>query len=454
MSKKTPQGLRFQTGSRKQTQQKVIPVGKKQRLTIDRFAHDGRGIAQVDGKAWFVAGALPTEEVEARVLTAQSKWVDARCERIFKAAAIRQTPPCRYADKCGGCELQHISYEQQLAIKQQNVIDQFQRLAGVTIEQWQPILFSEPFEYRRRARIAVRYNEQTEQLDIGFRAAFSQQIIAVDDCLVLSPSLHELFKQLPACLNQLSAQRSIGHIELLGEDPSALLVRHTAPLNDADKTILQRFCKDHQCQLWLQGKGEPELYQGSSILNYSLQTNQRILNLEYRPGDFIQINGKLNQLMVLQALDWLQIQADERVLDLFSGLGNFSLPLATQAKEVVAIEAVDGMVKLAEKNAQLNDFKNVFFYQTNLSEPLAGRVWAKGGFPVVLLDPPRDGAAEIVKQMKKLDTKRVLYVSCNPSTLARDASLLIEQGYRIKKAGIMDMFPQTSHVEVMVLFER
>lgn len=451
MSKKIT-GLRFQEN--RKPAGKTIPVGKKQPLTITRLSHDGRGIALLDNKTWFVSGALPEEKVIARVLSSQGKSVNARCEQVITASAVRQQPPCSYAGACGGCDLQHISYQDQIALKQQNVKDQFHRLANINFDNWSPPLLSKPFEYRRRTRIAVRYNEQTDQLDIGFRAAFSQQIINVTNCLVLEDTIASLLKQIPACLQQLSAKKHIGHIELFNGSTPAMLIRHTAPLPETDISLLSNFCTTHHCQLWLQGKDQPSPYLADKPLHYNVSTSQLQLTLNYQMGDFVQVNTQINQAMVLQALDWLKVQPDETVLDLFSGLGNFTLPLATQAKEVVAIEAVKDMVELAQQNAKYNHLTNINCYSADLNQPLSGEHWSKQAFTAILLDPPREGAADIITQMKKLDTKRILYVSCNPATLARDAKLLLEQGYRITKAGIMDMFPQTAHIEVMVLFER
>lgn len=451
MSKKIT-GLRFQDN--RKPAERAIPVGKKQSLTITRLSHDGRGIALLDNKTWFVAEALPKEKVIARVLSSQGKWINAQCEQVITASPIRQQPPCTYAGTCGGCELQHIPYQEQITLKQQNVIDQFQRLANITLDNWSPPLLSTPFEYRRRARIAVRYNEQTAQLDIGFRAAFSQQIINVASCPVLDNAIAPLLQQIPTHLQQLVAKKYIGHIELFSGSMPAMLIRHTAPLPEADITLLSNFCKAHHCQLWFQAKGQPNPYLADKPLHYILSIDQQQLTLNYQMGDFIQVNAQTNQAMVLQALNWLKIQPNEAVLDLFSGLGNFTLPLATQAEKVVAVEAVTSMVELTKQNAAQNNLTNITCYSADLNQPLLEQHWAKQPFAAILLDPPREGAANIVRQMKKLDTKRILYVSCNPATLARDAKLLLEQGYRITKAGVMDMFPQTAHIEVMVLFER
>ncbi len=445
-------GLRFQNNSKSANSH--IPIGKKQRLTIKNLSHDGRGITLLDNKTWFVAGALPKEEVIARVLSSQSKWVNAKCEEIITTSTNRQVPPCHYATTCGGCGIQHIPYPEQITLKQQNVIEQFQRLANITISSWQAPHVSNPLGYRRIARIAVRYNEQTAQLDIGFRAAFSQQIINIKHCLVLDKAIQPLLADLPTYLAKLTAKKYIGHIELFSGSVTAMLIRHTVPLPANDKLLLNDFCKANHCQLWLQGKDNPAPYLTESPLTYPLTINQRPLILNYRMGDFIQVNPTINQAMVRQALNWLQLKPNEVILDLFSGLGNFTLPLATQAKQVIAIEVVASMVEATKYNALQNNLNNVECYQADLNQILSEQYWAKYNFSAILLDPPREGAVNIVKNMKKFNSKRILYVSCNPATLARDAKLLIEQGYQISKAGIMDMFPQTAHVEVMVLFER
>lgn len=450
---KNNQSLRFQS-NQKSTLAKTIPKGKKQRLTIERLAHDGRGIATLYNRTWFVTGALPNEEVEVSVISSQSKIVNARCEHVITSSPSRVTPPCPYAQQCGGCELQHLSYENQVNLKQTSVIDQFQRLANITIEHWHPPITSSPFEYRRRARIAVRFNEKTKHLDIGFRAAFSQQIISIDDCLVLTTPLRQLIKPLFTCLRQLNSARHIGHIELFSGNKVAILIRHTAPLSGTDIQTLITFCENQQTLLWLQGKEQPEPINPKQNLYYSLTTPTQTLSLTYRMGDFIQVNEAVNQAMVSQALNWLQLQTSDKVLDLFSGLGNFTLPIATQAEQVTAVEGVENMITLGNENAHKNQLTNAIFHQADLAQSFVDKAWSKDSFSVVLLDPPREGAFEIVKQLKNLKAMRILYISCNPATLARDTKVLIDQGYIVKKAGIMDMFPQTSHIETMVLFER
>ncbi len=442
-------GLRFQpAGGSKAV---AVPTGKKQRLQIERLANDGRGIAFVDGRTWFVAGALAGEEVEARVLGARSQVVEARTERIFTSSSQRRVTPCAHAGQCGGCTLQHLPHSEQLALKQRTLAEQLLRVAGVTPEEWAPALVGPEFGYRRRARIAVRWDVKSKQLAVGFRAAASETIVAISECPVLVQPLQTLLNALPDVLRSLRKPQALGHVEIFSGTATALLVRHTAPLGEEDIARLEAFCLAQNAQLWLHGEGEPQPLQVGAELSYRLERWD--LQLAYRPGDFVQVNGPINEAMVAQALDWLAPQACERVLDLFCGLGNFALPLAQRVGEVVAVEGVASMVTRAQQNARSNGLDNVHFYQADLSNPLDA-AWARSAFDAVLLDPPRDGAFAQVKQIAALGAGRLLYVSCNPATLARDAAELLKQGYRLKRAGILDMFPQTAHVEAMALFER
>ena len=446
---KQERGLRFQpAGGTKAAQ---VPAGKKQRLNIERLANDGRGIAFIEGRTWFVSGALAGEEVEARVLGAHGKVVEARTERVFKASEIRRQAPCAHAGKCGGCSVQHLPHEEQLALKQRMLAEQLSRVAGVEPQEWAAPLTGPEFGYRRRARIAVRWDTRAKHLDVGFRAAGSQDIVAIDHCLVLVQALQPIMTGLPAMLRQLGNPKALGHVELFSGSAIAVLLRHMAPLSAADMQVLEAFCITHNAQLWLHGEGEPQPVDLTRALGYRLETWD--LQLAYRPGDFVQVNAGVNEAMVAQAIKWLAPQADERILDLFCGLGNFALPLAQKAREVVAVEGVATMVERAAQNAVSNSLHNAVFFQADLSQPLVDATWAKAGFSAVLLDPPRDGAYEVVRKLSGLGAKRLVYVSCNPATLARDTVELIKQGYRLKRAAILDMFPQTAHVEAMALFE-
>lgn len=443
-------GLRFQpSGGEKKAQ---IPVGKKQRLTIERMANDGRGIAFFEGRTWFVEGALADEQIEARVLAARSQVVEARTERVFTASAQRRAEPCPHARVCGGCTLQHLPANDQLALKQRSLAEQLSRVAGVEPEQWAAPLTSPEFGYRRRARLAVRWDNKARRLDVGFRASASQDIVSIEQCPVLVQPLQLLFPALLAALRGLKKPQVVGHVELFSGTAEAVLVRHTAPLSEADHRRLAAFAEEQGVQLWLQGEGVPEPLEPGQTLGYHLPRWD--LQLEWRPGDFIQVNEPVNEAMIAQALEWLAPAQGARVLDLFCGLGNFALPLARSGAQVVGVEGVEAMVERARTNAAQNGLASTHFYRADLSRPLAEADWAQEGFHAVLLDPPRDGAWEVVRQMATLGAERIVYVSCNPATLARDAAELIGQGYRLRRAGMLDMFPQTAHIEVMALFER
>ncbi|WP_407291477.1 23S rRNA (uracil(1939)-C(5))-methyltransferase RlmD [Stutzerimonas zhaodongensis] len=443
-------GLRFQpSGGEKKPQ---IPTGKKQRLSIQRLANDGRGIAFLDNRTWFAEGALPGEDVEARVLNARSQIIEARTERVLAPSARRRAEPCPHARVCGGCNLQHLSADDQLELKQRSLAEQLSRVAAVEPQQWATSLSGPEFGYRRRARLAVRWDHKAKRLDVGFRASASQDIVVIRECPVLVQPLQTLLPGLLAVLHELDKPQAIGHLELFSGTSEAVLVRHTAALAAGDLQRLTEFARAQNVQLWLQGEGAPQPVQSTYLLGYRLP--EWDLELAWRPGDFIQVNAPVNEAMVAQALDWLAPEPGERVLDLFCGLGNFTLPLARKGAQVVAVEGVGEMVERARTNAEHNGLDAAHFYQADLSKPLAEAEWAEGGFSAVLLDPPRDGALEIVRQMTTLGARRVVYVSCNPATLARDAAELIGQGYQLIQAGVLDMFPQTAHVEAMALFER
>ncbi len=297
----------------------------------------------------------------------------------------------------------------------------------------------------------MRWDERAKRLEVGFRAGASQRIVPIEVCPVLVPVLEALLQPLRLTLERLQKPAVIGHVELFSGTATAVLVRHTAPLLEADRQQLLAFAAAQGVQLWLQGEGDPQPVVPAR-LGYRLERWD--LELAWQPGDFVQVNAAVNDAMVAQALAWLAPERGQRVLDLFCGLGNFALPLAREGAEVVGVEGVEAMVERARTNAAQNGLDGVHFHRADLSKPLADAPWAGEGFAAVLLDPPREGALEVVRQMHALGARRVVYVSCNPATLARDAQELGRQGYRLRRAGVLDMFPQTAHVEAMALFER
>lgn len=443
--KKSAPKLRFQpTGGR---QHSKLPVGKKQQLKIERLAHDGRGIAFLAGQTWFVASALPGELVEARVLASRGKTVEAIAVRVLQPSPQRQLEFCPHAGVCGGCTLQHMPVAEQRQLKQQALARQLE-LAGVAVGQWYPMLTGQEQGYRRRARLAVK-QDKSAQIQLGFRALSSSQIVAIEQCPILLTELSALISPLRALLNQLQQPKAIGHLELFQGYEIALLVRLTQQLSKADKQLWLDFASSQKLQLWWQTTAEP-FSEHKAKLGYYLTEQQ--LFIGYQPGDFVQVNAEVNQLMVTQALQWLELNRQQQVLELFCGLGNFSLAMAQQAAKVVAVEGVPAMVERAQHSAQAQGIDNLHFYHADLSEPLAEQIIGQAEFAGVLLDPPRDGAAAVMPWLGKLNAERILYVSCNPATLARDAALLVQQGYHLAKLCALDMFTHTGHVEAMALF--
>lgn len=433
-------------------------------LIIERQSHDGRGIAHINGKTVFVDGALAGETVTARISKTHRRYDEAVCEIIHHPSPDRVEPACEYYDRCGGCGVQHVTLERQRAIKQDALVDQLERFARLSEIPLADALTDQAWGYRRKARLGVKWNRQGELL-IGFREKGSPHLVAITHCAVLQPELAALLPTLYPLIAELESRKTIGHLELAYSDEGcALVVRHLKALSHSDQQLWLDWADNHNVRLYWQQE------QADSLVSAHLEAGKIIrragaelaplsyqvagTRLAFLPNDFVQVNPAINQKMVAQALDWLQPQPEDVVLDLFAGFGNFSLPLARQVASVTGVEGERSLVVRARGNAELNGIENATFEVADLSQPFKGQVWAKTRYNVVLLDPPRTGAQAICEQMKSLGAKRVLYVSCNPSTLARDSAILTAQGYTLIKTGIMDMFPQTAHVESMALFER
>jgi 23S rRNA (uracil1939-C5)-methyltransferase len=344
---------------------------------------------------------------------------------------------------CGGCQQQHASVALQQRSKQA-------ALARMMKRDVDDVLSASPWGYRRRARLSVNYQPKTQHLQMGFRKAGSNDIVEVTQCPVLVPTLEALLSAVRDCLASLSAVRHLGHVELVQADNGPLMVlRHTAPLSAADKAKLEQFSHSHQLALWLAPQSDSIEHVSGELPWYSSDG----LRLTFSPRDFIQVNDGVNQRMVETALAWLDVQPQDRVLDLFCGMGNFTLPLAKRAASVVGVEGVPALVEKGQQNAEQNNLHNVTFFHENLEEGVTQQAWAKNGFDKILLDPARAGAPGVMQHVVKLAPARVVYVSCNPATLARDSEVLLAAGYQIQRLAMLDMFPHTGHLESMVLFE-
>lgn len=438
---------------------------------VESLSHEGRGIAhfgthpehpiEKHGKKVFIRYALPGETVRARITNVVKRLEEAdSLELLSDASEMRVEPACPHYGVCGGCSMQHIHPDEQIRLKQEVLKSHLEHFAGIQPEEWLAPLRSQREDYRRKARIGVRYLPAKDKLVVGFRESQSNKLTSIDRCMVLDREFGSLttLKQL---LQRLAGKADIGHIELaMGDQEIALLVRHTAELCAEDVNQFKKFALQKGWQLYLQPEGPDSLHRvddPSSAMRLHYGLSDFNVEFGFNPQDFTQVNSTINPQMVKLACDLLQLQQGERVLDLFCGLGNFSLPLAKSVGEtgsVVAVEGSEEMVQRGAENAQNNGLSQVKFYSQDLTKDFSHHSWAKQGFDALLIDPPRSGAEEVMQYVPKFGANRIVYVSCNPATLARDAGMLVQQGYRLKKAGVMDMFTHTGHVESIALFEK
>ena len=438
---------------------------------VESLSHEGRGIAhfgthpdhpvEKHGKNVFIRYALPGETVRARITNVVKRLEEAdSLELLSEASEMRVEPACPHYGVCGGCSMQHIHPDEQIRLKQDVLKSHLEHFAGIQPEEWLAPLRSQREDYRRKARIGVRYLPAKDKLVVGFRESQSNKLTSIDRCMVLDREFGSLttLKQL---LQRLAGKADIGHIELaMGDQEIALLVRHTAELCAEDVNQFKKFALQKGWQLYLQPEGPDSLHRvddPSSAMRLHYGLSDFNVEFGFNPQDFTQVNSTINPQMVKLACDLLQLQQGERVLDLFCGLGNFSLPLAKSVGEtgsVVAVEGSEEMVQRGAENAQNNGLSQVKFYSQDLTKDFSHHSWAKQGFDALLIDPPRSGAEEVMQYVPKFGANRIVYVSCNPATLARDAGMLVQQGYRLKKAGVMDMFTHTGHVESIALFEK
>ncbi|WP_338592284.1 23S rRNA (uracil(1939)-C(5))-methyltransferase RlmD [Shewanella khirikhana] len=427
-------------------------LSQKIALKVQRLDHLGAGISEYQGKVVFIPGALAGETVEVQLTDQKKNYAHARLIKVIEPSESRQAADCPWYGRCGGCDLQHLSLASQREYKSAALADILGRGLGEAVTITEAPIVAEGWHYRRRARLATLLSKDNQRLSLGFREEASKAVVGIEHCAVLAKPLSDLIAPFSELLNRLKGKQRLGHLELLETERGIYAVlRITAALAQSDKKLLQAFADDKQIALLLQGnEGELEFMSTDSALPaYQLSDD---IELEFAPGNFIQVNGEVNQAMVTQAIDWLDIQPGERVLDLFCGVGNFSLPLAKRGAEVIGVEGVAEMVERARSNAAKNGLENVAFYCADLSADLAAEPWL-GKIDKLLLDPARAGAYESLKWLKKMKPASVLYVSCNPASLGRDAALLKEAGYRLSRLGLVDMFPQTHHSEGMALFE-
>ncbi|NOX77200.1 MAG: 23S rRNA (uracil(1939)-C(5))-methyltransferase RlmD [Gammaproteobacteria bacterium] len=429
---------------------------------IESLSHDGRGICHVAGKVVFVHRALPEEEVVFRYCRTRSKFDEGDVVEVIKPSPLRIEPRCAHFGVCGGCSLQHLSPEQQILHKQQRLLDNLKNIGHVQPQTVLPPLTGPAWGYRRKARLGVAFMRREQVVRVGFRERSSSFLADIKRCEVLHPSVGERIGELAALIGALSIRDKIPQIEVaVGDDNVALVFRHLAELSEADLERLRAFGQEHQLIIFLQSGGPktvsrlwPEGEESANTqLGYRLPAHD--VDMQFRPTDFTQVNAELNRQMIARTIELLDPQPEDRVLDLFCGLGNFSLPLARRAGAVVGVEGDAGLVARARENAQRNGIDNVAFHAADLNGDLPAEPWYREGFNKLLLDPPRSGAPMVVKNLPKPHASRIVYVSCDPATLARDIGTLVDQqGYTLVSAGVMDMFPHTGHVESIALLTK
>jgi 23S rRNA (uracil1939-C5)-methyltransferase len=433
---------------------KIDPAPFEARVTD--LAHDGRGVARIDGKTVFIADALPGERVLASRVSRRRGHDDAELVEVLEPAADRVEPRCPHFGRCGGCSLQHLSPAAQLAAKDANLHDNLQRIGQVTPEaRWSPIA-GPAWGYRRRARLGARLVDKKGRVLVGFRERRAPLVAVMDSCEVLAGGIGALIPALSELIGALSIPRRVPQVEVaVGDTRSALVFRVMDPPTPSDLLLLDRFGADHGVDVWLQPGGLDTLRplrEDTALPSYRLAEFD--VEITFLPTDFVQVNHAINEQAVARAVELLAPEPGHRIVDLFCGLGNFSLALARRGAVVRGVEGDPGLVARARENATRNGLE-VEYHVANLFEDCRALPWARERCEALLLDPPRAGAEASIHLVPVLRPERIVYVSCHPATLARDAGILVNEfGYRLAGAGVMDMFPHTAHVESIALFER
>ena len=427
---------------------------------IESLDHEGRGVTRADGKAVFVEGALPGERVEYVVRRSRPSYEQAEAVRIIKPSAQRVAPRCRHYGTCGGCSMQHVDADAQAAAKQRILEDALWHIGKLRPEMIHPAIHGPAWGYRYRARLGVRLVPSKGGLRVGFHERRSSYIVDMRECPVLPPAISAMLPRLREMIEGLSIADRLPQVEIaIGDEATVFVFRNLQPFSRADVKRLAAFADAEGIQVWQQPNGPDSataLYPlDGPALAYTLPEFD--VRMDFRPTDFTQVNVHINRLLIRRAMQLLDPQPGERIADLFCGLGNFSLPIARRGAQLIGVEGSDALVARALENARRNGLaERTTFYAANLFETTEDSLAALGPLDKLLIDPPREGAIAVVKAIgPQQQPARIVYVSCNPATLARDAAVLVrEKGYVLKGAGIANMFPQTSHVESIALFER
>lgn len=427
---------------------------------IDNVSHEGRGIARIEGKTTFIQGALAGELVEFQYTRIKKDFSEGRVLSVLEPSPLRVEPKCPHYTMCGGCSMQHVNEDEQINIKQAQLLDLLSRFGHTEPEAILPPLQSVHWNYRNKARLSVRFVEKKQAALVGFRERNNPRYITeIMQCPVLHAKVDADIIPLRQLIDSMDDKQCIAQIEVAaGDTEVALIFRNLSPLGADDEQKIIQFAEKYGYKIFLQPAGPDSVYcfypkNTSEYLTYDLP--DFTIQFSFHPTDFTQVNAGLNRAMVKRAIDLLDLKSSDKVLDLFCGLGNFSLPIAKHCTHVVGVEGSKTMVERAYSNAKSNGITNADFYAANLDDSIEVEKLGKHVFNKLLIDPPRSGALAIVQQMDTLNPERIVYVSCNPVTLARDTDILVNQkGYVLRGAGVMDMFPHTTHVESIALFEK
>jgi len=433
---------------------------KRQRLpepfdvTIEGMSHEGRGITHVDGKTVFVFGALVDEEVTIQIVKTNKKFDEAKVLEVLKPSSKRVKPKCEYFGLCGGCSMQHLSNEDQLDLKQSAVLEMAQH-ASLGDYQIIPPLLGVSWQYRQKARLGVKFVIKKDKVLVGFREKNSAFLTDMDRCEVLHEKVGNHILALKQMIENLAAKSTIPQIEVAADDEHVTLVfRHLEDLTDDDKNTLIAFAQETGFYCQLQAKGPDSIVNLYPAEQKLLLKPDKGIEIEFKATDFTQVNADMNRAMIQQTLRYLDLKPEDKVLDLFCGLGNFSLPMAKRCSHVIGVEGSDVMTQRASENALKLRLNNCSFYAADLTQNHDDADWSRQTVDKILLDPPRTGAMELIENIDRFKAKRIVYISCQPTTLIRDAAILVTKGYQLTHLGVMDMFPQTAHVESMAVFDK
>jgi 23S rRNA (uracil1939-C5)-methyltransferase len=421
-------------------------------IQVESLSLEGRGVARIDGKALFIRGALPGEVVTATMTKAGKRFDEAIVSDIEVPSTNRISPICAFANECGGCDLQHLDPDRAVEMKRDQILSTLKRQSDIEPKITDtPITSKEKLNYRRSARVGINQRENGE-LIIGFRRSESSKLIDIPSCPVLTDRCNRFLAALRHCLDGLDKLKTLTHISMSdGDNLLAIEIRAKKRPSDEIMHALTSVAKAETINLRV--SFNDQLITLHDIEEPEFSNRQRNIRYQFDTNDFIQVNAAVNEDLVECAIDWLNPQKEDRLLDLFSGLGNFSLPFAKLAKEVVAVEGVSAMVERSQANAALNAIDNLSSFKSDLSNIDEETFWLKRQYDLILLDPPRSGAADLIPHLQNLGARAILYIACDPMSLVRDSKTLSDIGYSMTRFTVADMFPQTHHIESIALFE-